>query len=64
LVVGGAPAAVDVGFPVEADRLIANLLGRGMGVREVRDVTCETFGTQKKLTYQRVLVQRPDPPDR
>jgi 16S rRNA (cytidine1402-2'-O)-methyltransferase len=62
LVIGGAPAAVDVGFPIEADRLIATLLGRGMGVREVRDVTCEAFGTHKKQTYQRVLAQRPEPP--
>lgn len=54
LVVGGAPAQEAV-FPPEADRLIAALLARGMGAREVRDVVCEALGTAKKETYQRVL---------
>ena len=55
LVVGGAPAVQDDGFPPEADRLIAALRARDLGPREIRDLVCEVFGTHKKETYQRVL---------
>lgn len=58
VVEGAAPQAADGGLPVEAERVIEALLTRGLGARDVRDVVCSAFGTNKKETYAAVLAKR------
>ena len=58
VVEGAAPRLAEAGLPAEAERVIEALLARGLGAREVRDVVCGAFGTNKKETYAAVLARR------
>ncbi len=58
VVAGAAPQPAEATLPIEAERVIDALLTRGLGAREVRDVVCGAFGTNKKETYAAVLARR------